>query len=110
MANAATASASASSQATVNSGGGGPDYAGAYQHSFNSADVTATPSAGMTASPASTTTASAAAVTASAASLNPAVVYATATAATDRSFVTGSGSYAEVRLLLYALADGSAII
>ena len=93
---AASATASASSQSTVESGRGGPDYAGAYEHSFDSADVTATPSAGTSATPTSVTTATAAAVTASAASLNPAVVYATTANATARSFATGSGSYVEV--------------
>ena len=96
---AATATTASSSQSTVESGQGGPDYAGAYEHSFDSADVTATPSAGTEATPTSTTTATAAAVTASAASLNPAVVYATAANATARSFATGSGSYVEVCLL-----------
>lgn len=100
--NAATSSNAASSQATVMSGGGGPDYAGAYQHSFASADVTATPSTGMTATPATPTTASAAAVAASAASLNSAVVYATSTNATARTFITGSGSYVEVTLVVFA--------
>ena len=95
---ATTASSASSSQSTVESGQGGPDYAGAYQHNFTSADVTATPSTGTTATATTTTTATAAAVTASATSLNAAVVYATTANATARSFQTGSGSYVEVHV------------
>lgn len=86
-------------QVNVESGGGGPDYAGAYSHNFTASDVTATPNTGSTGGPVSLTTAAVSTVIAFNEALNPAVVFgglSSVSASSTRTIAQGSGSFAEV--------------
>lgn len=88
-------------QTNVESGGGGPDYAGAYAHNFTASDVTATPNQGTTGTPAVLATAALSTVIAFNTVLNPAVTYghmATVNSQSTRTIAQGSGSFVEVSL------------
>ena len=83
----------------MESGGGGPDYAGAYANNFTAADVTANPTAGTTATTAVTITAASSTVVAFDTVFNPAVVYggmASVNTTSSRTIAVGSGSFAAV--------------
>lgn len=100
------ATTSATAQVNVESGYGGPDYAGAYAHNFTASDVTATPTTGSTGSSTVTTSAAASTVVAFDTVLNPAVVYGNMTAvntSSSRTIASGTGSFAEVSKLLLTL-------
>lgn len=88
-------------QTNVESGAGGPDYAGAYANNFTAANVAAQPTTGTTGSPAVTVTAAGSTVIAFDTVLNPAVVYggmASVNTASNRIIIQGSGSFAEAGL------------
>ncbi len=92
-------STATTAQTNVESGGGGPDYAGAYANNFTAANVAAQPTTGTTGSPAVTVTAAGSTVIAFDTVLNPAVVYggmASVNTASNRIIIQGSGSFAEV--------------
>ncbi|DBB01553.1 TPA: hypothetical protein ACH3X1_000201 [Trebouxia sp. C0004] len=94
-------STATTAQTNVESGGGGPDYAGAYANNFTAANVAAQPTTGTTGSPAVTVTAAGSTVIAFDTVLNPAVVYggmASVNTASNRIIVQGSGSFAEAGL------------
>lgn len=83
----------------MESGGGGPDYAGAYANNFTAADVAANPTAGTVATTAVTITAAGSTVVAFDTVLNPAVVYggmASVNTTSARTIAVGSGSFAAV--------------
>jgi len=94
-----SSSTATTAQTNVESGGGGPDYAGAYANNFTAANVAAQPTTGTTGSPAVTVTAAGSTVIAFDTVLNPAVVYggmASVNTASNRIIIQGSGSFAEV--------------
>ncbi len=94
-----SSSSSTTAQTNVESGGGGPDYAGAYAHNFTASDATATPTTGTTATTAVTTTAAGSTVIAFDTVLNSQVVYggmASVDTNSTRVIAVGSGSFAEV--------------
>lgn len=96
-----SSSTAATAQTNVESGGGGPDYAGAYANNFTAADVTANPTAGTTATTAVTITAASSTVVAFDTVLNPAVVYggmASVNTTSARTIAVGSGSFAAAGL------------
>lgn len=94
-----SSSTATTAQENVESGGGGPDYAGAYANNFTAANVAAQPTTGSTGSPAVTVNAAGSTVIAFDTVLNPAVVYggmASVNTASNRIIIQGSGSFAEV--------------
>ncbi len=94
-----SSSTATTAQTNVESGAGGPDYAGAYANNFTAANVAAQPTTGSTGSPAVTVTAAGSTVIAFDTVLNPAVVYggmASVNTASNRIIIQGSGSFAEV--------------
>ncbi|KAL0050698.1 hypothetical protein WJX82_005338 [Trebouxia sp. C0006] len=96
-----SSSTATTAQINVESGGGGPDYAGAYANNFTAANVDAQPTTGTTGSPAVTVTAAGSTVIAFDTVLNPAVVYggmASVDTASNRIILQGSGSFAEAGL------------
>lgn len=85
----------------MESGGGGPDYAGAYAHNFTASDVTATPNQGTTGTPAVLATAAMSTVIAFDTVLNPLVTYghmASVDSQSTRTIAQGSGSFVEAGL------------
>ncbi|KAA6429206.1 MAG: hypothetical protein FRX49_00602 [Trebouxia sp. A1-2] len=96
-----SSSTATTAQENVESGGGGPDYAGAYANNFTAANVAAQPTTGSTGSPAVTVNAAGSTVIAFDTVLNPAVVYggmASVNTASNRIIIQGSGSFAEAGL------------
>ena len=94
-----SSSTAANAQTNVESGGGGPDYDGAYANNFTAADVAANPTAGTVATAAVTITAAGSTVIAFDTVLNPAVVYggmASVNTTSARTIAVGSGSFAAV--------------
>lgn len=107
-----SSSTATTAQTNVESGGGGPDYAGAYANNFTAANVAAQPTAGTTGSPAVTVTAAGSTVIAFDTVLNPAVVYggmASVNTASNRIILQGSGSFAEVCNLCLTCATCSSL-